>query len=116
MLALFPAKSYAQTTRLLIVVGLGGDPEHAELFRKWGTTLAETASGKLGVPKGNIMYLSDDQQAAARSTREGVLKAFGDLAAQAQEEDTVAIVLFGLGTFDGKVAKFNLPGPDMTAV
>ena len=33
-----------QTTHLLIVVGLAGDPEHGELFRKWGTTLAETAS------------------------------------------------------------------------
>ena len=113
---LAPAASYAQTTRLLIVVGLGGDPEHGELFRKWGTTLVETASGKLGVPKGNIIYLSDDQQAAAgRSTRDAVVKAFGDLAAQAGADDTVAIVLFGLGTFDGKVAKFNLPGPDMTA-
>lgn len=113
---LAPAASYAQTTRLLIVVGLGGDPEHGELFRKWGTTLVETASGRLGVPKGNITYLSDDQQAAAgRSTRDAVVKAFGDLAAQAGVDDTVAIVLFGLGTFDGKVAKFNLPGPDMTA-
>jgi Peptidase C13 family len=115
MLALSPLTAYAQTTRLLIVVGLGGDPEHGELFRKWGTTLVETASGKLGVPKGNIIYLADDQQAPGRSTRDAVVKAFGDLAAQAGEEDTVAIVLFGLGTFDGKVAKFNLPGPDMTA-
>src|ERR671924_74496 len=24
------------------------------------------------------------------------------------------VVLFGHGTFDGKAAKFNLPGPDMT--
>ena len=30
------------------------------------------------------------------------------------EDDMVFIVLFGHGTFDGKVAKFNLPGPDMT--
>lgn len=115
VLMLAPTASYAQTTRLLIVVGLGGDPEHGELFRKWGTTLSETASGKLGIPKGNIIYLSDDPQAAARSTREGVQKAFADLAAETGEDDTVAIVLFGLGTFDGKVAKFNLPGPDMTA-
>ena len=26
----------------------------------------------------------------------------------------VFVVLIGHGTFDGKVAKFNLPGPDMT--
>ena len=29
-------------------------------------------------------------------------------------DDVVFIVLIGHGTFDGKVAKFNLPGPDMT--
>jgi hypothetical protein len=49
-----------------------------------------------------------------RSTREDVVKAFAALASQAGEDDTVLIVLFGHGTFDGKVAKFNLPGPDMT--
>ena len=29
--------------------------------------------------------------------------------------DVVFVVLIGHGTFDGQVAKFNLPGPDMTA-
>ena len=28
--------------------------------------------------------------------------------------DVVFIVLIGHGTYEGKVAKFNLPGPDMT--
>ena len=41
-------------------------------------------------------------------------QAFGALAAQAGADDTVMIVLIGFGTFDGKLAKFNLPGPDMT--
>jgi hypothetical protein len=52
--------------------------------------------------------------ATGRSTREGIGKAFAALAASAAENDTVLIVLFGHGTFDGKIAKFNLPGPDMT--
>ena len=36
------------------------------------------------------------------------------MASTAGAEDTVFIVLIGHGTFDGKIAKFNLPGPDMT--
>ena len=35
--------------------------------------------------------------------------------ARARPADVVFIVLIGHGTFDGKVARFNLPGPDMTA-
>jgi Peptidase C13 family len=113
-----PAKVCAEGTHLLIIVGLAGDPEHAELFYKWASTLAGTASERLGVPKANVTYLTDQETPAAgasgRSTREEVVKAFATLASKAAEDDTVMIVLFGHGTFDGKIAKFNLPGPDMT--
>ena len=50
----------------------------------------------------------------ARSTKEEIEKALGALATAAGADDTVFIVLIGHGSFDGKIAKFNLPGPDMT--
>jgi hypothetical protein len=102
--------AFAQATHVLIVVGLAGDPEHGELFKKWGTTLAATATDKLGVAKDHVVVLADQQ-----ATRDGVVKAFDALAGAAGEDDTVAIVLFGHGTFANKAAKFNLVGPDMTA-
>jgi ribosomal protein L27 len=108
-IAMLPAAAAAQSTHLLIVVGLAGDPEHGELFQKWGTTLTDTASQKLGVPKDNVTLLAGD-----RATRDEVTKAFAALSASAGEDDTVMIVLFGHGTFANKVAKFNLKGPDMT--
>ena len=108
-LAATPAVVCAQSTHLLIVVGLAGSPEHGELFKKWGMTLAETASQKLGVDKGNVTLLTD-----AEATRDRVAKAIEVLASKAGEEDTVVLVLFGHGTFAGSVAKFNLVGPDMT--
>jgi len=43
---------------LLIVVGLAGDPEHGELFHKWGAELAESA-GHLGIPQDHVVYLVD---------------------------------------------------------
>jgi hypothetical protein len=105
-----PTAAFAQSaTHLVIVVGLAGDPEHGELFKKWGTTLAETASGKLNVAQENVILLSD-----AAATKGAVTKALADVAGKADEQDTVVIVLFGHGTFAAKVAKFNLTGPDMT--
>ena len=106
---MLPMNAAAQSTHLLIVVGLAGDPDHGELFQKWGTTLADTATGKLGVAKESVTLLSGD-----RATRAEVIKAFGALATAAGKDDTVMIVLFGHGTFANKVAKFNLKGPDMT--
>jgi hypothetical protein len=105
-----PAGLYAQSTHLLIVVGLAGDPEHGQLFTKWGTTLADTASEKLGVAKEQVTLLADKA-----ATKDAVTNALGALATSAGEEDTVVIVLFGHGTYSNKVAKFNLTGPDMTA-
>src|SRR3954467_286790 len=109
LLCAFTATATAQTSHLLIVVGLAGDPEHGELFNKWGTSLATTATEKLSVPKENVTLLT-----GAEATKDGVVKAFGTLAANAGADDTVVIVLFGHGTFANKVAKFNLTGPDMT--
>jgi hypothetical protein len=106
---LLPVAAFAQSTHVLIVVGLPGDPEHGELFRKWGTTLAEAATTKLGIAKDHVTLLADQQ-----ATRDGVVKAFGTLAGAA-EDDTVAIVLFGFGSYADKTAKFNLAGPDMSA-
>ena len=95
-------------TYLLIIVGLAGDPEHGELFTKWAQTLATTAEQRLAVAKDDIVLLD-----GAAATREGVAAAFAKVAAKASDDDTVAVVLFGHGTYAGKVAKFNLPGPDM---
>jgi hypothetical protein len=93
---------------LLIVVGLAGDPEHGELFTKWGTSLAES-SAKVGVTSDRLIYLADK-----KATRDEVNNALATFAKTAAPEDVVYVVLFGHGTFDGSTARFNLTGPDMT--
>jgi len=103
---------------LLIVVGLAGDPEHHELFRKWGATLAE-ASQPLGVAPDRLVYLVDEPDEGSKrvtggATREEVTKALQTFATQAGPDDTVFITLIGHGTYGGNVARFNLRGPDMT--
>jgi len=116
--ALAAGPGYAQTSHLAVIVGLAGEPEHGEAFGRWATTLVD-AAGRLGVEPQNVIYLAekteaDPERITGRSTKEEVTRAFERLAASAGPEDVVFIVLIGHGTFDGKVAKFNLPGPDMT--
>jgi len=101
---------------LLIVVGLAGDPEHGELFQKWGSALAE-ASASVGIASDRLVYLSDakeDARVHARATREEIATALSGFAQAAAPDDVVYVVLLGHGSYDGRTARFNLPGPDMT--
>lgn len=101
--------AFAQQSHLLVITGVPGDEEHAAQFQKWATTFIDAAKKNDAVPDANITYLSDK-----RSTREGVNKAFADLAARVKPDDAVVILLIGHGSFDGTLAAFNLPGPDLT--
>jgi hypothetical protein len=117
LLAAVPAA--AQDVHLAVIVGLAGEPEHRELFQRWASTLVDTASGRLGVPRDRIVYLAeqpdqDAKRATGKSTKQEIEAAFGRFAKLANEDDVVFVVLIGHGTFDGKVAKFNVPGPDLT--
>lgn len=116
LVTLAAAPAHAQTTHLALIVGLAGEPEHRETFQRWATTLVDAAE-RLGVKPENLIYLAEKaegKRATGRSTKEEITKAFDKLASAAADEDVVFVVLIGHGTFDGKVAKFNLPGPDMT--
>jgi hypothetical protein len=114
------APAAAQQTHVAVIVGLGGEPEHAETFRRWAGSLVDHASGRLGIPRERILYLLDDPQqdaerAPGKSTKDEIQKGLAAMGAAAAADDVVFVTLIGHGTWDGKVAKFNLPGPDMTA-
>ena len=119
-IALLPAAPALAETHLAVIVGLGGEPEHAETFRRWAGSLVDHATGPLGIPRERILYLLEDPQqdatrAPAKSSKDAIEKGLRAMAAAAKADDVAFIVLIGHGTWDGKVAKFNLPGPDMTA-
>ena len=109
----------AQDPHLLVITGVSGDAEHATKFNGWALKLIDAAKTKDGVPDANIVYLAEkteiDSRVRARSTRENVEKAVADFAGAVHPNDEVFIVLIGHGSFDGRVAAFNLPGPDLTA-
>jgi hypothetical protein len=110
----------AQNTYVAVIVGLGGEPEHAETFRRWAGSLVDHATGPLGIPRERVLYLledpaQDDMRAGGKATKDAIEKGLGAMVSGAKPDDVVFVVLIGHGTWDGKVAKFNLPGPDMAA-
>jgi hypothetical protein len=110
----------AQEAYVAVIVGLSGEPEHGETFRRWAGSLYDHATGRLGIPKDRVLYLLEDpaqdtQRAGGKSSKAEIEKGLATMASAAGADGVVLIVLIGHGTFDGKVAKFNLPGPDMTA-
>lgn len=119
LLLCLPAVASAQDTHLIVIAGVGGSEEHTAKFHKWATAVLDAAK-KRGVADANVIYLGertelDPARVKARSTRDSVLKAFSETAARAKANDEVFVLLIGHGSFDGRTAAFNLPGPDLTA-
>ena len=115
-----PSVTAAQDTHVAVIVGLAGEPEHGETFRRWGGSLYDHVTGRLAIPKDRVIYLLEDPsqdaaRATGKSTKAEIEKGLARFAASAGANDVVVVVLIGHGTSDGKVSKFNLPGPDMTA-
>lgn len=103
------APAFAQATHLLVITGVPGDEEHAAQFQKWATSFIDAAKKKDAVADANITLLAD-----RKATRDGVEKAFADIAARARPNEGVVVLLIGHGSFNGTDAAFNLPGPDLT--
>ena len=113
------APARAQETHLVIVAGVSGDEAHAKQFHGWASSVVDGAK-KHGVPDPNVTYLAervelDPERIDGRSARDVVSKTLTDLAARTKPNDEVFVLLIGHGSFDGKTAAFNLPGPDLTA-
>ena len=114
-----PARAQAGS-HLLVIVGLGGDLENADRFHQWAAALVDAARGRYGLPAGSVIYLGEDpgrdpKRINGRSTREAVTAAVDRLAAAAPPGDRIFIVLIGHGAAATAGARFNLPGPDLSA-
>ncbi|MBI4520531.1 MAG: hypothetical protein HY701_06815 [Gemmatimonadetes bacterium] len=105
-------------THMLVVVGLGGEARHDDAFHEWATSLVASAKERFNVPAANIRYLAGSPKYAAeaqgRSTREAVERALTEMAARAEPDAVIFIVLIGHGGDVGE-PRLNLTGPDLTA-
>jgi len=95
-------------TTVIVVVGATGTEEYAAQFGQWvrlwekACSRAEARFVTIGLDEGSE---SDDRTILQET-----------LAAESKEISTALwLVLIGHGTFDGRTAKFNLRGPDVSA-
>jgi hypothetical protein len=94
----------------VIVNGAGGEPEYAKQFAEWTTSLNSVLSQRYGFDPKQIKVLSEKTANA-----EEVKRTFAGLKSQLDADNVVFLFLIGHGSFDGKEAKFNLVGPDLSA-
>jgi hypothetical protein len=94
--------------RVLIVSGLGGEPDYEKRFEQQADAIAKAAA-RSGAAQDNVVLLSGE-----RARREAIEREFKSLSSRAAREDQVVIVLIGHGTYDGEDYRFNIPGPDIT--
>jgi hypothetical protein len=92
---------------VIVVVGAAGADEFAPQFREWADRW-KTAAEK-GQSRFVAIGLTDE---TGKADREQLQSALQETAGDAAHP--LWLVLIGHGTFDGKTARFNLRGPDVT--
>ena len=104
-----PVKPSSQS--MSVVVGAGGNPQYEISFYQWSERW-EAAAKQAGIPvtilgrhRGEGKSDISDYQLLQSAIKESLTESQGEL----------WIVLIGHGTFDRRVAKFNLKGPDVSA-
>lgn len=96
--------------RLIVVLGAGGEEEFQTQFENW-TRSWEVIGKEAGA---NLTLLGLEE---AGTTNTNTLSRLDEtLRGEPAEASTeLWLILIGHGTFDGKEAKFNVAGPDLTA-
>lgn len=101
----------------LVVTGASGGEDYAKKYDQLRTSFVSALKDKLGYPADHIVVLAENGgEGVAKATRENVQKAMADLRRRVGRGDDLLVLLIGHGTADGDEAKFNLVGPDLSAV
>jgi hypothetical protein len=104
-----PQEQEQVRSHVLVIVGAAGEEQYAPQFREWSDRW------RVAAEKGNANFevIGLDAENSTKD-RELLQNAFKRLVAEPTGAE-LWIILIGHGTWDGKVAKFNLRGPDVTA-
>src|SRR5262249_38649634 len=99
----------SERPRLVIVLGAPGTPGYASEFRAWADQW-KAASSRGGAESIEIGTGANPPGSTDRDR----LKAVLDERTTRAAGEALWIILIGHGTFDGREAKFNLRGPDVS--
>lgn len=102
------ADQESRQATVIVVIGAAGMPEYAQQFADWARSWEQACS------KGDANFVSIGSDTGVNSSDREILQ---DTLARESRETKAALwlVLIGHGTFDGRSAKFNLRGPDVSA-
>jgi hypothetical protein len=111
----------AGRARVLIVSGVAGEPQYGDAFYKQATTMIDALKSRFAVPDSDIVYLAetptrDAARIKAASTKQNIERELAALGAQSKAGDVLFVMLIGHGSGDETASRFNVPGPDITAV
>ena len=96
-------------TCYLTVSGLGGEPDYEQRFVSLAKTVDKILRESSGEARVETLY-------GPAATRERVRAALEAFSRDCRPDDALVVMLIGHGTFDGADYKFNLPGPDLSAI
>jgi len=107
------------TSYALLIGGAGWSEEYGTKYQNYLFDTRKALIDKFGFPEKNVIVLAETRPTdvdyiVATSEAENIKAQFDELAKKVTTKDYVYIILFGHGSFDGKEAKFNLPGRDLT--
>jgi hypothetical protein len=100
----------------VIISGIGGEEEYLTRFAKWTADLRGALVDRLGFAESHVIALTEkptehEQPCTADTVRES----FAKLHTLVKPENQVFIFFIGHGSYDGRLAKLLLPGPDLTS-
>lgn len=105
-LALCGAGEAAEQTRVVLVVGAPGTDEYGKLFAEWGQRIVTACES------GGAEIVAIGSEPASDTPDRQKLQ---DALSESGDARQLWLILIGHGTFDGKTARFNLRGPDVSA-
>ena len=95
-------------TYYVTVAGLGGEPDYEQRFTANAMDLDKIFKSGVGA---HVVTLTGKEATKARLT-----EVIAQVVREAKSDDDLVVTLIGHGSFDGSEYKFNLVGPDVTAV
>ena len=113
------AAAAVERPTVIVAVGAAGAPEYGRQFEAWTDRWSEAAGRagadllRIGLDDESAELEADAADGESRSDRDALRAAIAG--ADRSTQQPLWVVLIGHGTWDGRTARFNLRGPDITA-
>ncbi len=107
-------------THLVVITGVGGEPQYSNAFYQAGATMVDAATKRLGIADSLVAFLTEDPardatHRARKSFKDEIERTLTAVTAALQDNDQLVLLLIGHGSGQGPDSRFNVPGPDPSA-